>query len=330
MTVFGLDVSSFQRVNIGTLHKQGFEFFAAKCTEGAGWADPTYAGHLAEARACGALFVAYHFVHSDASAAAQADNIARHIIDKSVPVMLDCEPTGGSHPSLGMCNALRAELHARGIRATIIYDPHFWWDSQGRPSLKGWSLWQAEYPSSKNTYASVLYSQDGGDHSADWAAEGGVVPVIWQFGSTARTDGVAGNLDADAFRGTRAQLSATGMFRDFSPHPAPNARPTPPPSRITRFHDELKRTNHVNVGLLDGAVNAGRKQGIPAVRYALVADMAALPKDGPRVLLVHSNFDKHRIIDLNLLAQAVKYSFRPSVRQIYNDIHARVALLPNS
>lgn len=235
MTVFGLDVSRYQTINLAALPKQGYVFFAAKCTEGAHTADPTYAGNLAEAKAAGALFAAYHFLHSDSSAAVQADNIARHILDKSVPVMIDCEPSGSSHPTLAIANALRVELAKRGIRATVLYFPKFWYEQQGSPSLKGWAVWQARYPSSAHDYGSRLYLHAGGDSGKGWASEGGQVPVIWQFASSAKVDGVAGSVDVNAFRGTRAQLAATGIFKDFGPvTPAekPADKPTLKPTRV--------------------------------------------------------------------------------------------------
>lgn len=225
MTTFGLDVSRFQNINLGAAAKQGYDFFAAKVTEGQGYVDATYAGNLAEAKSAGALFAAYHFLHSDSSAASQADNIAKHIIDTSVPVMIDCEPSGSSKPTLAQANALRSELAKRSIRATILYFPNFWWTQEGRPSLKGWAVWQARYPSSKTGFGSTLYLNAGGDKGSGWAAEGGVTPTIWQFASSAQVSGVAGSVDVDAFRGTRAELAATGIFKDFAPHAVKKPKP---------------------------------------------------------------------------------------------------------
>lgn len=233
---FGVDLSKYQgTLSLRTLHKQGFDFFAAKCTEGANTPDPNYEKHLAEAKDLGALFNAYHFLHSDSSPFDQAKNLADHILDKSVRVMVDVEPEGSSRPSLATANAFRHALKQHGIQAKFLYDPHFWWSQTGSPSLTGtgWALWQAEYPFSTHDFASVLYNKAGGNNSADWASEGGLVPTIWQFASSAKISGYNGNVDVDAFRGTRDELAALNLFTDFAPKAAPDApapAPTPAPA----------------------------------------------------------------------------------------------------
>lgn len=275
MTVFGLDVSKFQTINIGHAAKQGYAFFAAKCTEGQGYADATYAANLAEAKAAQTLFAAYHFLHSDSPASAQADNIARHIIDKTVPVMIDCEPSGSSKPTLAQANALRTELAARGVRASILYFPNFWWQQQGSPSLQGWAVWQAKYPSSTHAYGSVLYLKDGGDQGSGWASEGGVVPTIWQFASSAQVDGVPGSVDVDAFRGTRAQLAATGIFKDFAPRPVVERPAAPVPAQ----KPPLTPLNRVTAArrLLVAAQNISLKKKDTARASAIASGLKVLP-----------------------------------------------------
>lgn len=228
MTVFGIDVSHYQAtLHLSNVKAQGFEFVAAKCTEGAGYADPAYDSYRRQADALGLLFCAYHFLRSDASATAQAENLAKHIGDKSIPVMIDCEPSGDSKPTLRHATAFKNACAKRGVQVSLLYFPHFWWDETGRPSLQGWALWQASYGTNPAGYASKVYP---GDHSTRWSSQGGVVPGILQFGSLGKIDGFKGTVDVDAFRGTRAQLAAKHWFKDFGEDHQPNTNKTPQPA----------------------------------------------------------------------------------------------------
>lgn len=229
MTIYGLDVSKFQRgLDLTSVARQGFAFVAAKCTEGQGYADPQYPVFLAAAKRAGLLFSAYHFLRSDSPVSSQAANLAAHIRDRSVPVMIDCEPSGSSRPKIAHVNGFVAECRKRGLRVATLYYPGFWWSQSGKPKLPAdLGLWQARYPSSAFAYASVLYP---GDKHAGWGAQGGQVPDLFQFASSGKISGYGGRVDVDAFRGTLAQLREARFFKDWTPTPPPPApRPTPAP-----------------------------------------------------------------------------------------------------
>jgi lysozyme len=135
--VFGIDISHFQHgLSLAAVKAQGYEFVIAKATQGQGVQDPDFHAFREEAQSLGLLFAAYHFLHSDSSAGAQADNLAEHLNgETNIPVMIDCEPTKGSSPSLANVNKFIAACERRDLRVTILYLPRFHWQALGRPAL---------------------------------------------------------------------------------------------------------------------------------------------------------------------------------------------------
>jgi lysozyme len=191
----------------------GYQFVAAKCTEGQATVDAQYANYRAQAAGNGLLFAAYHFLRSDSSASAQAFNLTSHIGDKNIPVMIDCEASVGSQPDLAKCVAFRDELQQRGVRVSLLYLPHSWWQQIGSPSLATWTVVNANYGVNPAGTGTDLYPGDG---SARWDAYGGRTPALLQFGSKCRIDGYPGDLDVDAWRGTLDELKAARLFYDYS------------------------------------------------------------------------------------------------------------------
>lgn len=219
-TTFGLDVSHYQAgLDLHAAKRQGYEFVMAKCSEGTGYVDASYGAFLQTARGSGMLFAAYHFLSHD-NAAAQADVVARHIRDKSIPIMLDVEANGAT---VADANAFRREAAKRGLSVPLLYLPHWYWQRLGSPSLASWRLVSSAYPSSAHAHGSQLYP---GARGSGWAPYGGAKPVLWQFASTGKIDGYGSNVDLDAYRGTRDQLAATGLFKDYG-HAAPKPSPRP-------------------------------------------------------------------------------------------------------
>lgn len=205
MTEFIADVASYQHgLDLKSLRPDcvGVEI---KCTEGATYANPDYPGWLAQARANGLLTIAYHYVNTDPPAA-QAANLAAHILDKTVPVMLDVEAGAGSWPNI---LAVTDAMTAAGLGVRLFYLPEFFWQRLGSPSLvtamaaRRLSLVSAHYPSATAGSPAGLYP---GDTSLLWAGYGGVDPVLLQFASTALQGGQ--QVDMNAYRGTTGELAA--------------------------------------------------------------------------------------------------------------------------
>lgn len=241
MTTWILDVSQFQKgLDLASVKRQGYSAVIAKCTEGHGYADSQYKVFKWAAQRAGLFFGTYHFLHSDSSPSAQAANLARNIVDKSIPVWIDCEESGSSKPSIAQADAFKVECRKLGLKVAGIYDPNWYWTLTGRAKLPSdLAFWQSGYPNDgKNTwdFGSVLYP---GDKHKTWnKAQGGRTPDLWQFTSSGKLSGyTAGKVDISAFRGTVAQLAETGWFKTWEsvprpPAPRPPVPPVPPPPPV--------------------------------------------------------------------------------------------------
>lgn len=208
MTLHGPDISSFQHgVDVSALTDP---FVMLKCTEGTYYADADYPHWLAQAKSSKKLVVAYHFVRSDETPGAQAAWMAQHIIDKSVPVMLDVETEGSSKPSLPFVVQVADSMNAAGLRVRLAYLPKWYWTQIGSPSLvplgsRGIGLVSSAYPAGSGLEPSAGYLASGGDTGPGWASYGGLSPVMWQYTDSGLEQQ---RLDFNAFRGTTAELAA--------------------------------------------------------------------------------------------------------------------------
>ena len=220
MTTFGADVSNHNAgFKIAEAKKQGYDFFTAKCTEGTSYVDPYYNGFRADAQAAGVLFGAYHLLHRG-NARKQADFFCQHIGDKSIPGQLDFEPMGDNPRVIDAVTFIR-RCKKHGVQMKTDYLPKWYWQQLGSPSLRKRlpAEWQSSYGSNRHDHGAAVYP---GDQSPAWDAFGGVTPTILQFTSTGLVDGYDGNVDLDAFRGSRDELAALGLFKDYG---QPKERP---------------------------------------------------------------------------------------------------------
>jgi lysozyme len=223
MVLFGLDASHHQ----GTLdfarmrQESGIEFVFLKATEGSTFVDSEFAANLRRAQAAGQLTAAYHYQRSNASAADQVANI-RRVVPTGVPVILDVEANSGN---VALTFDIVARLRAVGYRVPLTYIPRWYWQQTGSPSLVGLPpLWSSRYPD--NVAGSVL--EEYADVPASyWTGYGGLPVAVLQFTSSGRLPGYSGNLDLNAYQGTRAGLSAL-LFG------------TPVPTTTTEEDDDVK------------------------------------------------------------------------------------------
>ena len=203
MVTFGLDISHHQgtSLDLAQCRREGVEFIFLKATEGSSLVDSAFAGNLAKARAAGLLVAAYHYVRSNATAAAQVANVAR-VVPRDVPVIPDVEANSGG---IALVRDVVARLQAAGYHVPLTYLPRWYWQQLGSPSLEGLPpLWSSRYPD--NVVGSLA------DEWTDvpvsyWSGYGGLGVAVLQFTSSAA---IAGHkpIDANAFCGTRDQLAA--------------------------------------------------------------------------------------------------------------------------
>ena len=214
MTIFGPDVSSYQHgIDVAALPDP---FVLLKVTEGTYYADADYEGWLGQAKTSGKLAVAYHFVVAGEAPDDQAAWIAAWIVDASLPLMLDVEPTGSSRPTLPQVLALTDRCAAHGLRPRLAYLPRWYWSQIGSPDLtplktRGIALVSSAYPGGAG------YPGDG---AAGWQPYGGMTPLLYQYTDHAVEGGQLVG-DMNAFKGTREQLAA------FLGAPPTTSPPTP-------------------------------------------------------------------------------------------------------
>lgn len=158
------------------------------------------------------LLGAYWVLLGGHDGAAEADRfIAR--LDSQCPgwrdgpfiLQTDAEIWGGvgsTKPSVAACNAFADRLAARMPKLNPIgYLPS--WVYGSAVSAYRYPIWASSYVSGAGS-ASALYP---GDNSSRWNAYGGKIPAVLQFTSSATIAGQT-TCDANAFRGTRADLTA--------------------------------------------------------------------------------------------------------------------------
>jgi lysozyme len=202
MTIFGVDVSHHQPVlNWAQMRREGIEYAIIKATEGSAFKDPDFGVHTAGASGAGMLVAAYHYVKSNATAAAQVANIIE-VVPRDMPIMLDIERNSGG---ADLARDLYNRLTAAGYHVPMTYLPRWYWVEIGAPSLVGLPpLWSSRYP---DTVAGTVAGEYADVPATYWNGYGGLPVAMLQFTSSARAGGYQ-PLDANAFPGTREQLVA--------------------------------------------------------------------------------------------------------------------------
>jgi hypothetical protein len=212
MTIFGWDLSHYDAPSIGDAVSEGFSFFTHKAggdandTEIASWWSGVKSLSTSKAL-LGAYWVLY-----PGSASSRADQFLARLDAtcsgwRNRPFMLqvDCEEWSGDSgtvPSKADIKTFCDRLVAKMPKLKpIVYAPE--WVYGDKLSGLGYPLWASSYVSGSGT-AKALYP---GDSSSKWGAYSGQTPKILQFTSSAKIAGQT-TCDANAFRGTLAQLTA--------------------------------------------------------------------------------------------------------------------------
>jgi GH25 family lysozyme M1 (1,4-beta-N-acetylmuramidase) len=202
MVSFGIDISHHQdaALDLAQCRREGIEFVFIKSSEGGDYVDPEFAANLAEARRAGLLVGAYHYVRSNATAAAQVANV-RRAVPLDVAVIPDVEANSGG---VVLVREFVDRLRAAGYRVPLLYLPRWYWSQIGSPSLAGLPpLWSSRYPDNVVGDLGDEWTRVPATH---WTGYGGLDVAVLQFTSSVR---IAGHspIDANAYRGSRDQLA---------------------------------------------------------------------------------------------------------------------------
>ena len=209
MTQFGLDVSNHQRnFDFARAAAEGYTFATHKITESNNYKDPYWPRALAEMQKhFPGRFAGYHFWRRSASAASQADLLAAHVGNLSVPIQLDFEDTGAQGVTRQELDDIVNAIQARGMKVIIDYIPKWYWDgNMRRANLAGTGrpLWSSNYGPNNSDFGSRLYEARGGDGGPGWEGYGGGNVAVWQFGEKGQVAGQ--QIDVNAFKGSLEEL----------------------------------------------------------------------------------------------------------------------------
>lgn len=205
----GLDVSHHQgAIDWRAVARAGHAFAWCKASEGRSFRDSRFSANWTGIRANGMVRGAYHFLRSDSDPVVQARHFLSVVGDLSGSMAaLDVESSGPSVPTAAQARVFKNEFVRRtGGHPLVIYTGRWYWRGVlGDPyGADLGPLWHSAYTSSPGP----LY---GG-----WPRF-----TFWQYTSTGRSPGVAGNVDLNQFFGDRAALS-TLQERDVTPREVEN------------------------------------------------------------------------------------------------------------
>jgi len=270
-TFLGNDVSHYQSPKQVTQERS--QFVIAKASQGTTYRDPEYATYLANARAAGTPFGAYHFL-THGSVAAQATS-AYAATGRAIPLAVDCE-WAGKCTAADLTGFVRA-YRSLGGRITLLYVPRTYWAEIGSPKLSGIGgvqLWNARY----------LYTGKYPGHTGTaWQGYGGLTVVMLQY-----SDG-GGVIDHDAFYGTRAQLcgylhcwDTTSPVATKPPAKTPTTTPTKHLVQPVTKHPARTRATYVTVRRGDNLTKIARRAHTTWRRLASLNHLRAPYRISPR------------------------------------------------
>lgn len=195
-----LDVSHWQgAIDMEQVKAAGYVAVVAKLTEGTGFVDSRGRENMRRAEAAGLVAGGYHFLRRDASATAQFT----HFLEQLQPaagrlvagrvVMLDAETAGnGTDPTIDQADEWSDLCHRELGILPWQYYPRWWLRKVGGcPTVRG-PWWQS------------AFGPDPGPLICGYARI-----AAWQYTSTGRVPGVAGNVDLNRWFGDLASLKAT-------------------------------------------------------------------------------------------------------------------------
>lgn len=191
-TLQGIDVSHWQgRIDWPAVAGSGKSFAIMKATEGTSYVDDTFAANWSGSASAGMIRGAYHYFHPSVDPVAQANRFADimgPLSSGDLPPMLDLEDADRLSPAQVAQSTRRflETLEARTGRRPMIYTGFYFWRDQvgDPPGFSGYPLVMAAYVS-----GCPMVPPSWGSFT------------MWQYTSSGRVPGIAGNVDLDLFNG---------------------------------------------------------------------------------------------------------------------------------
>jgi GH25 family lysozyme M1 (1,4-beta-N-acetylmuramidase) len=224
-TWHGIDVSGHQET--ADLRALPGDFAIIKASEGVGWADPSLAGNVTEARAGNKAIGFYHFARPNA----QSGNTARAEAESFLAIVTPHLKVGDRVVLDWESDDMAAVAWAKewlDIVAAATQSKPMIYMSSSVVNAHDWSSVESTYPL---WLAMYLEGFTGGYNApakerakTEWKAGF----EMWQYTSSGRLDGYGADLDLNVFFGT-AELWAASAVKKVPVNPAPAPDPVPMP-----------------------------------------------------------------------------------------------------
>lgn len=198
-TVFGIDVSKWQgTIDWARVKAAGVKYAFIRVSDGIATIDDKFVPNWVGAGAQGIPRGVYQFFRPHRDPIAQADIVIDHLLEHGLgelPPVIDVEATNDQSPAVIAQKVGQWIDHveaALGVTPIIYTGRYFWNDNVGSSAFAGYPLWIAHYTSAA--------CPNIPDAWGDWG--------FWQYSSTGRVDGIAGDVDMNRFNGSENDLRA--------------------------------------------------------------------------------------------------------------------------
>jgi hypothetical protein len=205
------------------LQAQGFAGVAHKMSQGATFIDGYGAICQTWCAQNAFPFTGYHYLSTEDPNAQAANWLAA---GGGSNMMSDHEDGGGDLDNFW---AVVNSFNSVNVNAQILYEPNWYWASQGSGDLSGLAsngiyLVSSGYPGGSG-FASDIYAASGGDTGEGFVPYGGATPAAWQFTNQANVGGFT--VDVNAYLGTDINV----LFGTATVAP-----PAPPVAPVATFY----------------------------------------------------------------------------------------------
>lgn len=194
--VRGIDVSSHNgNIDFSKVRADGYEFVFIKASEGSDFRDKNFQTNYTKARKAGIKTGAYHFFRFDKDGVDQAINFLKAVDNRKLDLGLAVDVEQQGNPEgidkeliTERLTAMAEYLYLKGYRVTF-YTNKTGYEEFLMESFPGYPLWICSFS----------------EHpiDADW--------TYWQYDHHGKVNGIKGDVDLNAYNGTREEFENTGQ-----------------------------------------------------------------------------------------------------------------------
>lgn len=190
----GIDISAHNGyTNLNAAAAEGYEFAFIKASEGITHRDENFVLNYQKARHAGMKIGAYHFFRFDRDGVEQAVNFIKSVGHRPLELGLAIDVEEQGNPTDIPLDTIRTRLammveylNMKGHRVTF-YSNRDGWEKYLREDFEGMPLWICSFT-------------DRNALNDDW--------TFWQYNHRGRVAGIRGDVDLNAFSGSRADWEA--------------------------------------------------------------------------------------------------------------------------